>query len=36
VDSREGEGTTFSLALPLDTRPVRLLPGRAIVPERTI
>lgn len=33
VDSRPGEGTTFSIALPLDARPVRLLPGRAV--ERT-
>jgi nitrogen-specific signal transduction histidine kinase len=30
VDSRPGEGTTFSIALPLDARPVRLLPGRAV------
>ncbi len=33
VDSRVGEGATFSIALPLDTRPVRLLPGRDIQPE---
>ena len=32
VDSRVGEGTTISIALPLDSRPARLLPGRAITP----
>lgn len=32
LDSREGEGTTFSIALPLDSRPLRMLPGRTILP----
>lgn len=32
LDSREGEGTTFSIALPLDSRPLRMLPGRTPLP----
>jgi len=32
LDSREGEGTTISIALPLDSRPLRMLPGRTVLP----